>query len=160
MRQAERAGFDLIGIQDHPYQRRCLDTFSLLAALSTATERVGLFPDVASLPPRQPAMLARRPAPSTCCPGAGSRDATTGSWASSQARPPPTPLGSGSAATARGCRPSSAGWPTAGSRPRLTCPRAPPRRPGPHRRRRRLYNISGRIGPGPPRGRGRPPRRA
>jgi alkanesulfonate monooxygenase SsuD/methylene tetrahydromethanopterin reductase-like flavin-dependent oxidoreductase (luciferase family) len=58
-RLAERAGFDLIGIQDHPYQRRYLDTFTLLAALATATERIGLFPDVASLPLRHPAMLAK-----------------------------------------------------------------------------------------------------
>jgi alkanesulfonate monooxygenase SsuD/methylene tetrahydromethanopterin reductase-like flavin-dependent oxidoreductase (luciferase family) len=58
-RRVERAGFDLIGIQDHPYQRRYLDTFSLLAALATATERVGLFPDVANLPLRHPAMLAK-----------------------------------------------------------------------------------------------------
>jgi alkanesulfonate monooxygenase SsuD/methylene tetrahydromethanopterin reductase-like flavin-dependent oxidoreductase (luciferase family) len=59
VRLAERAGFDLIGIQDHPYQRRYLDTFSLLAALATATERIGLFPDVASLPLRHPALLAK-----------------------------------------------------------------------------------------------------
>ncbi|HEV3504746.1 MAG TPA: LLM class flavin-dependent oxidoreductase [Actinomycetes bacterium] len=58
-RLVERAGFDLIGIQDHPYQRRYLDTFSLLAALATATERIGLFPDVANLPLRHPAMLAK-----------------------------------------------------------------------------------------------------
>jgi alkanesulfonate monooxygenase SsuD/methylene tetrahydromethanopterin reductase-like flavin-dependent oxidoreductase (luciferase family) len=58
-RLAERARIDLIGIQDHPYQRRYLDTFSLLAALATATERVGLFPDVASLPLRPPALLAK-----------------------------------------------------------------------------------------------------
>ena len=58
-RQAERAGFDLVGIQDHPYQRRFLDTFTLLAALATATERIGLFPDVANLPLRHPAMLAK-----------------------------------------------------------------------------------------------------
>ena len=58
-RLAERAGFDLIGIQDHPYQRRYLDTFTLLATLATATERIGLFPDVASLPLRHPAMLAK-----------------------------------------------------------------------------------------------------
>jgi len=58
-RLAERAGFDLVGIQDHPYQRRYLDTFTLLAALATTTERVGLFPDVASLPLRHPAMLAK-----------------------------------------------------------------------------------------------------
>ena len=59
VRLAERAGVDLVGIQDHPYQRRYLDTFSLLAGLATATERVGLFPDVASLPLRHPAMLAK-----------------------------------------------------------------------------------------------------
>ena len=58
-RRVERAGFDLIGIQDHPYQRRYLDTFSLLAALAMATERIGLFPDVANLPLRHPAMLAK-----------------------------------------------------------------------------------------------------
>jgi alkanesulfonate monooxygenase SsuD/methylene tetrahydromethanopterin reductase-like flavin-dependent oxidoreductase (luciferase family) len=58
-RRVERAGFDLIGIQDHPYQRRYLDTFSLLATLATATERIGLFPDVANLPLRHPAMLAK-----------------------------------------------------------------------------------------------------
>jgi alkanesulfonate monooxygenase SsuD/methylene tetrahydromethanopterin reductase-like flavin-dependent oxidoreductase (luciferase family) len=59
VRLAERAGVDLVGIQDHPYQRRFLDTFSLLAALAAATGRVGLFPDVASLPLRHPAMLAK-----------------------------------------------------------------------------------------------------
>jgi alkanesulfonate monooxygenase SsuD/methylene tetrahydromethanopterin reductase-like flavin-dependent oxidoreductase (luciferase family) len=58
-RLAERAGFDLVGIQDHPYQRRYLDTFSLLGALASATERIGLFPDVASLPLRHPALLAK-----------------------------------------------------------------------------------------------------
>jgi alkanesulfonate monooxygenase SsuD/methylene tetrahydromethanopterin reductase-like flavin-dependent oxidoreductase (luciferase family) len=58
-RLAERAGLDLVGIQDHPYQRRYLDTFTLLAVLATATERVGLFPDVANLPLRHPAMLAK-----------------------------------------------------------------------------------------------------
>jgi alkanesulfonate monooxygenase SsuD/methylene tetrahydromethanopterin reductase-like flavin-dependent oxidoreductase (luciferase family) len=58
-RLAERAGFDLVGVQDHPYQRRYLDTFTLLAALAVTTERVGLFPDVANLPLRHPAMLAK-----------------------------------------------------------------------------------------------------
>jgi alkanesulfonate monooxygenase SsuD/methylene tetrahydromethanopterin reductase-like flavin-dependent oxidoreductase (luciferase family) len=58
-RLAERAGFDLVGIQDHPYQRRYLDTFTLLAAVAATTERIGLFPDVANLPLRHPAMLAK-----------------------------------------------------------------------------------------------------
>jgi alkanesulfonate monooxygenase SsuD/methylene tetrahydromethanopterin reductase-like flavin-dependent oxidoreductase (luciferase family) len=56
---AERGGLELVGIQDHPYQRRFLDTFELLAWLAARTERVRLFPDVANLPLRHPAMLAK-----------------------------------------------------------------------------------------------------
>ena len=56
---AEAAGLDLVGIQDHPYQRRFLDTFSLLAFLAGRTSRVRLFPDVANLPLRHPAMIAK-----------------------------------------------------------------------------------------------------
>jgi alkanesulfonate monooxygenase SsuD/methylene tetrahydromethanopterin reductase-like flavin-dependent oxidoreductase (luciferase family) len=55
----ERGGLELVGIQDHPYQRRFLDTFSLLAFLAGRTERVRLFPDVGNLPLRRPAMLAK-----------------------------------------------------------------------------------------------------
>jgi alkanesulfonate monooxygenase SsuD/methylene tetrahydromethanopterin reductase-like flavin-dependent oxidoreductase (luciferase family) len=58
-RRVENLGLDLIGIQDHPYQRRFVDTFSLLAAIATATSRVTLFPDVANLPLRPPAMIAK-----------------------------------------------------------------------------------------------------
>jgi alkanesulfonate monooxygenase SsuD/methylene tetrahydromethanopterin reductase-like flavin-dependent oxidoreductase (luciferase family) len=56
---AERLGFDLVGIQDHPYNARHLDTMTLLAVLAARTSRIGLFPDVASLPLRPPAMLAK-----------------------------------------------------------------------------------------------------
>jgi alkanesulfonate monooxygenase SsuD/methylene tetrahydromethanopterin reductase-like flavin-dependent oxidoreductase (luciferase family) len=56
---AEEGGLDLIGIQDHPYQRRFLDTFALLAFLAARTSRVRLFPDVANLPLRPPALLAK-----------------------------------------------------------------------------------------------------
>jgi alkanesulfonate monooxygenase SsuD/methylene tetrahydromethanopterin reductase-like flavin-dependent oxidoreductase (luciferase family) len=56
---AEDAGLELVGIQDHPYQRRFLDTFALLAFLAARTERVRLFPDVANLPLRSPPMLAK-----------------------------------------------------------------------------------------------------
>jgi alkanesulfonate monooxygenase SsuD/methylene tetrahydromethanopterin reductase-like flavin-dependent oxidoreductase (luciferase family) len=55
----ERGGLELVGIQDHAYQRRFLDTFSLLAFLAARTERVRLFPDVANLPLRHPPMLAK-----------------------------------------------------------------------------------------------------
>jgi alkanesulfonate monooxygenase SsuD/methylene tetrahydromethanopterin reductase-like flavin-dependent oxidoreductase (luciferase family) len=56
---AERLGLDLVGIQDHPYQRRFLDTFALIANLLALTERISFFPDVASLPMRPPAMIAK-----------------------------------------------------------------------------------------------------
>jgi alkanesulfonate monooxygenase SsuD/methylene tetrahydromethanopterin reductase-like flavin-dependent oxidoreductase (luciferase family) len=55
----DTSGFDLIGIQDHPYQSRFLDTWTLLAALAGQTSRVRLFPDVINLPLRPPAMLAK-----------------------------------------------------------------------------------------------------
>ena len=56
---AERLGFDLVGIQDHPYNADHLDTMTLLAVLAARTSRIGLFPDVASLPLRPPAVLAK-----------------------------------------------------------------------------------------------------
>jgi alkanesulfonate monooxygenase SsuD/methylene tetrahydromethanopterin reductase-like flavin-dependent oxidoreductase (luciferase family) len=56
---AERAGLDLVGIQDHPYQRRFLDTFALIADLLARTSRIRFFPDVTSLPMRPPAMIAK-----------------------------------------------------------------------------------------------------
>jgi alkanesulfonate monooxygenase SsuD/methylene tetrahydromethanopterin reductase-like flavin-dependent oxidoreductase (luciferase family) len=59
---AERGGLDLIGIQDHPYQRRFLDTFQLIGDLLARTERLTFFPDVANLPLRHPALLAKQAA--------------------------------------------------------------------------------------------------
>src|SRR3954452_2468084 len=56
---AERVGLDLVGIQDHPYQRRFLDTWALIAYLAARTERIRLFPDVANLPLRPPAVMAK-----------------------------------------------------------------------------------------------------
>lgn len=58
-RRLERLGYDLLGIQDHPYQRRFHETWSLLAAITAVTERITVFPDVANLPLRQPAVLAK-----------------------------------------------------------------------------------------------------
>lgn len=55
----DRVGFDVVGIQDHPYQRRFLDTWTLLSAVAARTEHLTVFPDVASLPLRPPAMLAK-----------------------------------------------------------------------------------------------------
>ena len=56
---ADRLGLDLVGIQDHPYQRRHLDAWSLIAYLAGRTERIRFFPDVANLPLRPPAQLAK-----------------------------------------------------------------------------------------------------
>ena len=56
---ADELGFDVIGVQDHPYQRRFFDTWTLLTAMAMRTERISLFPDVVNLPLRPPAMLAK-----------------------------------------------------------------------------------------------------
>jgi alkanesulfonate monooxygenase SsuD/methylene tetrahydromethanopterin reductase-like flavin-dependent oxidoreductase (luciferase family) len=59
VRAAEAGGLDLVGIQDHPYQRRFFDTWTLMATLLAETERIRIFPDVANLPLRLPAMIAK-----------------------------------------------------------------------------------------------------
>lgn len=51
-------GLELIGVQDHPYQRRFVDTMVLLAAITQRTETLRVFPDVVCLPLRPPAVLA------------------------------------------------------------------------------------------------------
>jgi alkanesulfonate monooxygenase SsuD/methylene tetrahydromethanopterin reductase-like flavin-dependent oxidoreductase (luciferase family) len=56
---ADRLGLDLVGIQDHPYQRRYLDAWTLISYLAGRTERVSFFPDVANLPLRHPGVLAK-----------------------------------------------------------------------------------------------------
>ena len=61
-RMADEAGFDLIGIQDHPYQRRFLDTWALMAFVLSKTDRITVFPDVANLPLRPPRMMAKHAA--------------------------------------------------------------------------------------------------
>ncbi|MCI2423376.1 LLM class flavin-dependent oxidoreductase [Saccharopolyspora sp. K220] len=56
---AEKGGLDLIGLQDHPYVPEYLDTFVLAGDLLAATRQITVFPDVASLPLRPPALLAK-----------------------------------------------------------------------------------------------------
>lgn len=58
-RRVERLGLDYVGVQDHPYQRRYVDTWALLAMIAATTTRLRMFPDVANLPLRPPAMLAK-----------------------------------------------------------------------------------------------------
>jgi alkanesulfonate monooxygenase SsuD/methylene tetrahydromethanopterin reductase-like flavin-dependent oxidoreductase (luciferase family) len=56
---AESTGFDFVSIQDHPYVPHYLDTFVLIANLIGLTDRVRFFTNVANLPLRPPAMLAK-----------------------------------------------------------------------------------------------------
>jgi alkanesulfonate monooxygenase SsuD/methylene tetrahydromethanopterin reductase-like flavin-dependent oxidoreductase (luciferase family) len=56
---ADRAGLDVVGVQDHPYQRRFLDTWTLLSYAAARTERITLLPDVLNLPLRLPTVIAK-----------------------------------------------------------------------------------------------------
>lgn len=58
-REVERLGLDYVAVQDHPYQRRFVDTWVLLSMIAATTTRIGIFPDVANLPLRPPAMIAK-----------------------------------------------------------------------------------------------------
>lgn len=49
----DRLGYDLIGIQDHPYQPRFFDTLALIGWILSRTDRVRVFADV-----HEPALLA------------------------------------------------------------------------------------------------------
>jgi alkanesulfonate monooxygenase SsuD/methylene tetrahydromethanopterin reductase-like flavin-dependent oxidoreductase (luciferase family) len=56
---ADQAGLPLVGVQDHPYQRHFFDTWSLIPTLMAETERITFFTDVANLPLRPPAVMAK-----------------------------------------------------------------------------------------------------
>jgi len=56
---ADALRLDLVGIQDHPYIADFVDTFTVAGVLLAATENIAVFPDVANLPLRPPALLAK-----------------------------------------------------------------------------------------------------
>jgi alkanesulfonate monooxygenase SsuD/methylene tetrahydromethanopterin reductase-like flavin-dependent oxidoreductase (luciferase family) len=58
-RIADQNGLHMISVQDHPYNREHLDTWTLLTALARETERVHLVSNVLNTPLRPPAMLAK-----------------------------------------------------------------------------------------------------
>jgi alkanesulfonate monooxygenase SsuD/methylene tetrahydromethanopterin reductase-like flavin-dependent oxidoreductase (luciferase family) len=58
-RLSDTLGLDLVTIQDHPYQRRFLDAWTLLSAIAAQTSTVHVAPNVANVPLRLPAVLAR-----------------------------------------------------------------------------------------------------
>ncbi|MEO3777230.1 LLM class flavin-dependent oxidoreductase [Micromonospora sp. B11E3] len=55
----EQVGLDLATFQDHPYQPKFLDTWTLMSYLAAATSRIRLAGNVLNLPLRQPVVLAR-----------------------------------------------------------------------------------------------------
>jgi alkanesulfonate monooxygenase SsuD/methylene tetrahydromethanopterin reductase-like flavin-dependent oxidoreductase (luciferase family) len=58
-RLADSERLDLLGVQDHPYAPTQLDTFALMATMLADTSNITVFPDVANLPLRGPAMLGK-----------------------------------------------------------------------------------------------------
>ena len=56
---ADVLGLDLVTFQDHPYQGRFLDTWTLLSFVAAQTSNVRVAPNVANLPLRPPVVLAR-----------------------------------------------------------------------------------------------------
>ena len=56
---ADRLGYDLLAIQDHPYQRRHLDALALAGVIMAQTERIRVVHDVANIPLRPPAVFAK-----------------------------------------------------------------------------------------------------
>jgi alkanesulfonate monooxygenase SsuD/methylene tetrahydromethanopterin reductase-like flavin-dependent oxidoreductase (luciferase family) len=56
---SDRAGLDLVTFQDHPYQPRFHDTWTLLSYAASRTRQIHVSGNVLNLPLRQPAVLAR-----------------------------------------------------------------------------------------------------
>ena len=56
---AEVSGLDLVTVQDHPYQARHLDAWTLLSVIAARTSTVRVALNVANLPLRNPVVLAR-----------------------------------------------------------------------------------------------------
>jgi alkanesulfonate monooxygenase SsuD/methylene tetrahydromethanopterin reductase-like flavin-dependent oxidoreductase (luciferase family)/hemerythrin-like domain-containing protein len=56
---ADARGLELVSVQDHPYNATHLDTWTSLSVIAASTTNVRVFPNVANLPLRPPAVLAR-----------------------------------------------------------------------------------------------------
>ena len=59
---ADAGGLEYVGIQDHPYNSEFVDTLTLITWLAGRTSSVHFFPNVANLPLRPPALLAKQAA--------------------------------------------------------------------------------------------------
>jgi alkanesulfonate monooxygenase SsuD/methylene tetrahydromethanopterin reductase-like flavin-dependent oxidoreductase (luciferase family) len=58
-RLADGLGYDLLAVQDHPYQAAHLDALALLGVILGQIDRVRVFQDVGDLPLRAPAAFAK-----------------------------------------------------------------------------------------------------
>jgi alkanesulfonate monooxygenase SsuD/methylene tetrahydromethanopterin reductase-like flavin-dependent oxidoreductase (luciferase family) len=58
-RLADRLGYDLLAVQDHPYQPAHLDALALLGVILGQTVQIRVFQDVGNLPLRPPAVFAK-----------------------------------------------------------------------------------------------------
>jgi alkanesulfonate monooxygenase SsuD/methylene tetrahydromethanopterin reductase-like flavin-dependent oxidoreductase (luciferase family) len=56
---ADENGVELVTLMDHPYNTKLFETWTLLTAIAARTERVHVGTNVANLPLRPPAMLAK-----------------------------------------------------------------------------------------------------
>jgi alkanesulfonate monooxygenase SsuD/methylene tetrahydromethanopterin reductase-like flavin-dependent oxidoreductase (luciferase family) len=56
---ADRSGLEFVGVQDHPYQWRFFDTWTLLAYAAGQTHSVRFVSDVLNLPLRLPTLIAK-----------------------------------------------------------------------------------------------------
>jgi alkanesulfonate monooxygenase SsuD/methylene tetrahydromethanopterin reductase-like flavin-dependent oxidoreductase (luciferase family) len=56
---SEQLGYDLVSFQDHPYQPRFLDTWTLLTWVAARTDRIRLAGNVLNIPMRPAPVLAR-----------------------------------------------------------------------------------------------------
>lgn len=56
---SDRAGLDLATFQDHPYQPKFYDTWTLLSYVASRTKNIHISGNVLNIPLRQPAVLAR-----------------------------------------------------------------------------------------------------
>ena len=72
----EQVGLDLVTVQDHPYQAKFLDTWTLLSVIAARTSTVRVSPNVANLP------LRRRRSWPAALPPSTSSAAVASSWAS------------------------------------------------------------------------------
>jgi hypothetical protein len=69
---ADRLGYDVLAVQDHPYQPAQLDALALLGVILARTERIRVFQDVCNLSLRP---RSRRPRRCPTCSAAGGSQA-------------------------------------------------------------------------------------